>query len=131
MYGTLAKALFGEMLGQMEFYVSESKRFAVSVETRLWRLKSKYLKHLKELGSTGAGLSPEDVTPGSELANLVDRICSTWPWWKELHSFWCELPSYNPISVTTSTPGLDHATKASALFDESPPLDREPSPTSQ
>ncbi|KAF8200151.1 hypothetical protein BJ912DRAFT_948114 [Pholiota molesta] len=128
MYGTLAKALFGEMPGQMEFYALDSKRFAVSVETRLRRLKSEYSKHLKELGSTGAGLSPEDVTPGSELANLVDRICSTWPWWKELHSFWRELPNYNPISVTTSTPGLDHAAEASALFDENPPSDREPSP---
>lgn len=58
----------------------------------------------------------------------TDRICSTWPWWKEFHSFWRELPNYNPISVTTSTPGLDHAAEASALFDENPPSDRELSP---
>ncbi|KAF8161441.1 hypothetical protein B0H34DRAFT_747316 [Crassisporium funariophilum] len=37
MYGTLAKALFGEMPGRMEFYVLDSKRFAISVAMPLWR----------------------------------------------------------------------------------------------
>jgi hypothetical protein len=43
-------------------------------------------------------------------------ITSQWPWWKELHSFWRELPNYNPICVTTSTPGVDHAGQAAAAF---------------
>ncbi|KAF8910997.1 tRNA-splicing ligase [Gymnopilus junonius] len=39
------------------------------------RLKKDYIEHLKTLGKTGAGLAPEDVTPGSSIANLVDA-CS-------------------------------------------------------
>ena len=47
---------------------------------------------------------------------LAGSITSEWPWWKELHSFWRELPNYNPICVTTSTPGVDHAGQAAAAF---------------
>ncbi|KAJ3478613.1 hypothetical protein NLJ89_g12372 [Agrocybe chaxingu] len=38
------------------------------------------------------------------------------PWWAEFHSFWRELPNYNPIAVTTSAPGTDHAGEAAAAF---------------
>lgn len=34
-------------------------------------MKEEYRKHLQTLGATGAGLAPEDVTDGSEMANLV------------------------------------------------------------
>ena len=44
-------------------------------------------------------------------------IVSEWPWWKEFHSFWRELPNYNPIAVTTSTPGVDHAGQAATIFE--------------
>ena len=40
-----------------------------------------------------------------------------WPWWLEFHSFWRELPNYNPVAVESSTPGVDHAGEAIALFD--------------
>lgn len=46
-------------------------------------------------------------------------ILDVWPWWKEFHSFWRELPNYNPIAVETSEPGVDHATAAAALFEPS------------
>ncbi|KAF8969029.1 hypothetical protein BDZ97DRAFT_2056119 [Flammula alnicola] len=35
----------------------------------------------------------------------------------EFHAFWRELPNYNPIAVTTLTPGLDHAAEAALLFE--------------
>jgi len=101
--------------------------------SRVSRLKEEYKRHLQTLGATGAGLAPEDVTPDSEMANLVGKhlsassplylICRTasivseWPWWKEFHSFWRELPNYNPIAVTTSTPGVDHAGQAATIFE--------------
>jgi len=50
-------------------------------------------------------------------------ITLEWPWWKELHSFWRELPNYNPICVTTSTPGVDHAGQAAAAFNPDTILD--------
>jgi hypothetical protein len=99
-------------------------------------LKEKYKKHLQTLGATGAGLAPDDITPDSEMANLVGKplsqfslcqalnisnttasIVSEWPWWKDFHSFWRELPNYNLIAVTTSTPGVDHASQAAAIFE--------------
>lgn len=100
----------------------------------VFRLKKEYSVHLKTLGSTGAGLDPEAVTPGSELANLVgtsflfrvfiailtphkESIVFEWPWWKEFHSFWRELPNYNPVAVENSTPGTDHAAAAAILFE--------------
>lgn len=47
---------------------------------------------------------------------FAESITSQWPWWKEFHSFWRELLNYNPICVTTSTPGADHAGQAVAAF---------------
>ncbi len=46
-----------------------------------------------------------------------EGILKDWPWWKELHSFWRELPNYNPIAVTNSTPGVNHAALAAACYD--------------
>ena len=35
------------------------------------RLKKQYRAANERIGKTGAGLKPEDVTPGSEIANLI------------------------------------------------------------
>ncbi|KAF8805038.1 hypothetical protein BYT27DRAFT_7258624 [Phlegmacium glaucopus] len=78
-------------------------------------LKEEYKKHLQTLGATGGGLAPEDVTPGSEMANLVASIR--------------ELPNYNLIAVTTSTPGVDHTGQAAALFEFAGHNDIEETPT--
>lgn len=51
------------------------------------------------------------------LIRRTASIVSEWPWWKEFHSFWRELPNYNPIAVTTSTPGVDHAGQAATIFE--------------
>ena len=56
-------------------------------------------------------------------------IVSEWPWWKDFHSFWRELPNYNPIGVTTSTPGVDHASQAAALFESAEHGDVDDTPT--
>jgi len=71
---------------------------------------------LEKLGATGAGLNPADVRPGSRIAGIIDEIRDKWPWWDDLHSFWRELPNYNPIGVQSSEPGTDHAADAEQLF---------------
>jgi hypothetical protein len=43
-------------------------------------------------------------------------IHADWPWWDDLHTFWCELPNYNPHSVQSSDPGFQHAADAAGLF---------------
>lgn len=48
---------------------------------------------------------------------LTDAIDKAFPWYEELHAFWKDLPNYNPIAITTSTPGTDHAADAAAAFE--------------
>lgn len=160
-YAVIAQAVFetDELHGPS--FTKKQGRFGLAVETRLrrcepsslygfiltqypinfHRLKKEYIAHLKALGSTGAGLAPEDVSEGTPLANLIsmffqpwlyflfltlhliEQITEGWPWWAELHAFWRELPNYNPIAVATSTPGVDHALEASGLFESSGALE--------
>jgi len=46
----------------------------------------------------------------------VAGIRAEWPWWDSLHSYWRELPNYNPQGVQSSEPGVSHALAAAALF---------------
>lgn len=46
-----------------------------------------------------------------------DEIRAEWPWWDDFHSFWRELPNYNPVGVQSSEPGMDHSSAAAVLFD--------------
>ncbi|KAJ6548524.1 hypothetical protein B0H19DRAFT_1074377 [Mycena capillaripes] len=117
-YAVLAKFIFEEDPKEQARYLNDPSKYATSVETRIRRLKKEYKVHIEVLGATGAGLQPGDVEPGSNVASLIDRIVASWPWWTELHSFWRELPSYNPIGVQSSQPGTDHASAAADLFEQ-------------
>jgi hypothetical protein len=44
---------------------------------------------------------------------LAEKIKLAFPHWDELDGFWRELPNYNPICVSNSTGGVDHAAAAS------------------
>jgi hypothetical protein len=46
----------------------------------------------------------------------IAGIHADWPWWDDLHAFWCELPNYNPHNVQLSDPGFQHAADAAGLF---------------
>ncbi|KAJ6554429.1 hypothetical protein B0H19DRAFT_146943 [Mycena capillaripes] len=117
-YGVLAKHIFEDDPKEKARYANaDPSKYASSVETRIWRLKKEYKVHLGVLGATGAGLEPADVTPGSKFASLIDKITAGWPWWPVLHSFWRELPSYNPVGIQSSEPGTDHASAAADLFE--------------
>jgi hypothetical protein len=100
------------------------------------RLKNEYKDLVKKLGATGAGLNPAHIKVGSEIEGLIGehaaaftelqllkpalgKIREDWPWWDELHSFWRELPNYNPVGIQSSEPGTDHAAEASNLFQTS------------
>ena len=49
-------------------------------------------------------------------SHYVAGIRAEWPWWDSLHSYWRELPNYNPQGVQSSEPGVSHALAATALF---------------
>ncbi|KAJ7827203.1 hypothetical protein B0H13DRAFT_2373968 [Mycena leptocephala] len=89
-------------------YVENPNRYACSVENYLGSCNN-------ELGQTGAGLKPEDVTPESEIANKIAKIKVDFPYWEQLHGFWRTLPNFNPYTVS-SEPGQDIADQALALI---------------
>ncbi|KIJ30952.1 hypothetical protein M422DRAFT_92853, partial [Sphaerobolus stellatus SS14] len=43
---------------------------------------------------------------------ITDVICHDFPFWDDLHAFWCELPNYNPIAVTNSEAGGERDVEA-------------------
>ncbi|KIJ50643.1 hypothetical protein M422DRAFT_245279 [Sphaerobolus stellatus SS14] len=44
--------------------------------------------------------------------NLIELIHRDFPFWDDLHAFWCELLNYNPITVTNSVAGAQHDVEA-------------------
>ena len=83
---------------------------------------------------TGAGLKYDDITPGSDIHNLIgmyiyipsigwivyaeiyqDQLMVDFPYWERLHGYWRTLPNYNPVTVT-SDPGQDLESDALALI---------------
>ncbi|KAJ7862093.1 hypothetical protein B0H14DRAFT_2740782 [Mycena olivaceomarginata] len=126
MYGTLAHEIFKELPEDAPpedteddvvsaevraAYKDNPIRFAKSLQQQFARLKKSYSAHKKTLVQTGGGLKPED-----QQNNLIEKIKLAFPHWDELDGFWRELPNYNPIGVSNSTGGVDHAAAAASLF---------------
>ncbi|KAJ7846091.1 hypothetical protein B0H14DRAFT_2584378 [Mycena olivaceomarginata] len=122
MYGTLVYEIFNELPKDAALedniilakvcaaYKADPGCFAKSLQQQFARLK-KYSAHKKTLVQTEGGLKPED-----QQNNLIEKIKLGFPHWDELDGFWCELLNYNPISVSNSTSGIDHAAAAASLF---------------
>ncbi|KAF8576021.1 hypothetical protein K439DRAFT_1368357, partial [Ramaria rubella] len=74
-HATLASWIFDdanegdEMLWKS--YVADKQHYAKSVGGQLMRLKKKYQCFCHELGETGSGLQPKDVTSGSQIENEI------------------------------------------------------------
>ncbi|KAJ7799038.1 hypothetical protein B0H13DRAFT_2688805 [Mycena leptocephala] len=107
-YALLAKNIFQEDPKEQARYANNPGKYATATETPLCRLKNEYQDLVKKLGATG-----------SEIEGLIGKIHEDWPWWDELHSFWRELPNYNPVGIQSSEPGTDHAAEASNLLQTS------------
>ena len=65
-------------------YVPTSQLFASA--DFIFRLKKQYRAVNERIGKTGTGLKPEDVTPGSEIANIIGMLTLN-----ILRRFLCEL----------------------------------------
>ncbi|KIJ47779.1 hypothetical protein M422DRAFT_45548 [Sphaerobolus stellatus SS14] len=109
MHHVLSDYVFGkhEDLALVSLYDKNPKKYSVSLGQHLTRLKRIYGDHVKDLGNTGAGLDPDAVIPGSDIANKIESIRQDFPFWDNLHAFWRELPNYNPIAVTNSVAGAE------------------------
>ncbi|KAI3998488.1 hypothetical protein K525DRAFT_180060, partial [Schizophyllum commune Loenen D] len=75
------------------------------------RLKKKYRESNLKIGQTGAGKRREEITPGSDLDNIIQGIEREFPFWRQLHGWWRTLPNFNPYT-TDSEQGQDHTTSA-------------------
>ncbi|KAG6838984.1 hypothetical protein C0991_006796 [Blastosporella zonata] len=75
-YATLAQHVFATESTQATYYAQSPARFVTSVETQLRRLKKDYGDHCKTIGNTGAGLHPDNIVPGTPLANIVGTLHS-------------------------------------------------------
>ncbi|KAJ7213871.1 hypothetical protein GGX14DRAFT_392646 [Mycena pura] len=137
-FGVLAKHIFADDPKEQARYANDPAKYATSTETRLGRLKKEYQGYLERVGAT---LQPEQGwIPHAFMQAVHSQMCleirEEWPWWDDLHTFWRELPNYNPIRVQSSEPGTDHASAAATLFEghtastsEDDDLVDEPSPS--
>ncbi|KAI0285550.1 hypothetical protein BC826DRAFT_873268, partial [Russula brevipes] len=88
-------------------FAANPNKYAKAVDNYITNtLKKQYRAVNERIGKTGAGLKPEDITPGSEIANLIEQETQNFKWWPRLHGFWRTLPNFNPYTVS-SDPGQD------------------------
>ncbi|KIJ50644.1 hypothetical protein M422DRAFT_245280 [Sphaerobolus stellatus SS14] len=73
MHHVLSNYVFGkhEDLALVNLYDKNPKKYSVSLGQHLTRLKRIYGDHMKDLGKMGAGLDPNAVIPGSDMANKI------------------------------------------------------------
>ncbi|KAI5987759.1 hypothetical protein F5J12DRAFT_898479 [Pisolithus orientalis] len=55
----------------------------------------KYQKQNALLGQTGARHTYEDLACSNSTKNIIAMIEREFPWWGELHGWWCTNPAYN------------------------------------
>ncbi|KAJ7122167.1 hypothetical protein C8R44DRAFT_705166, partial [Mycena epipterygia] len=67
-YAQLAEYVFKDDPAEMVRFASNIQKYASAVETRLRRLKKEYIAWCNKLGATGAGLDPELVSEGTNIA---------------------------------------------------------------
>ncbi|KAI6159795.1 hypothetical protein EDD17DRAFT_1511071 [Pisolithus thermaeus] len=69
--------------------------FTSSIHSCLDVLKMKYQKQNALLGQTGAGRMYEDLLSNNRTKNILAVIMKDFPWWADLHRWWCTNPAYN------------------------------------
>ncbi|KAI6041978.1 hypothetical protein EDC04DRAFT_2531615, partial [Pisolithus marmoratus] len=80
--------------------------FANSIHSRLDVLKTKYQKQNALLGQMGAGCTYEDLLSNDRTKNILAAIEKDFPWWADLHGWWCTNPAYNN-TFSTANVGQD------------------------
>ncbi|KAH7917118.1 hypothetical protein BV22DRAFT_1200347 [Leucogyrophana mollusca] len=81
-------------------------KLGVSVKNRIKNLKENYIKHRDQIGETGQGLLDEDresdITAGSELANIWDKVKAKFPWYMTMHWLMGTSPVVNRSAIAHS-----------------------------
>ncbi|KIK10469.1 hypothetical protein PISMIDRAFT_43265, partial [Pisolithus microcarpus 441] len=55
----------------------------------------KYQKQNALLGQTGAGCTYKGLISSKRTRNIINTIQKEFPWWADLHGWWCTNPTYN------------------------------------
>ncbi|KIP12162.1 hypothetical protein PHLGIDRAFT_10231 [Phlebiopsis gigantea 11061_1 CR5-6] len=110
MCASIAERVIFEDPTQKYCHLNKSQA-AESVRNRIHKLKKEFLVYHEEIGQTGAGLIGEDreneITAGSELANIFDRVQQKFPWYKRLLSLMNGNPLADRSAVANSATTLD------------------------
>ncbi|KAN0118820.1 hypothetical protein V8E52_004931 [Russula decolorans] len=97
-------------------FKTNPNKYAKAVDNYITNtLKKQYRAANERIGRTGAGLKAEDVTPGSEIADIIKKETQNFKWWPWLHGFWRTLPNFNPYTIS-SDPGQDLADEAVSVL---------------
>ncbi|KIK15075.1 hypothetical protein PISMIDRAFT_49296, partial [Pisolithus microcarpus 441] len=91
-----------------QLYTQYPSLFIKPIKSHFQFLCKKYNEANKTLGSTGAGLTIEELKDKPEMSTLVDKILANFLWWADLHGFWRTNPLYNTV-FSTADPGQDFA----------------------
>ncbi|KAF7291262.1 hypothetical protein MIND_01270000 [Mycena indigotica] len=120
LFGQFAKKVFEHSDMKTKYpdvvteYEKDPQRYASLLQQRYDRLRKLYREYRGKLKETGKG-----VEAGDEACNSIVQTRKLFPFWDDLHAFWCELPNYNPVGVSTADSGVDHAAHTEALFSSS------------
>ncbi|KAH7913600.1 hypothetical protein BJ138DRAFT_1220151 [Hygrophoropsis aurantiaca] len=94
-----------------QFASSPIDKLGVSVKNRIKNLKENYIKHRDQIGATGQGLLDEDreseITAGSELANIWDKVKVKFPWYMTMHRLMGTSPVADRSAIAHSGTSLD------------------------
>ncbi|KAH9952702.1 hypothetical protein BGW80DRAFT_1469404 [Lactifluus volemus] len=97
-------------------FATNPSKYAKAIDNYITNMLKKQYRAVNErISKTGAGLKPEDVTPGSEIANLIEQEILNFKWWPRLHGYWCTLPNFNPYTVSSDL-GQDLANAALSVL---------------
>ncbi|KAN0098044.1 hypothetical protein V8E55_002490 [Tylopilus felleus] len=86
-------------------FAADPAKYTTSVINQLSALKSKYRDQHARFKSTGSGVAPPDN--GNNPPNLHEDVIATFPYYKELHTVWGGVPSFDS-QLVSSKPKVNH-----------------------
>ncbi|EIN11627.1 hypothetical protein PUNSTDRAFT_131787 [Punctularia strigosozonata HHB-11173 SS5] len=112
LYRQLARTIFFNNQRITEEYVDEDlDRLSTCIKNRVANLKKIYRKQRQMLSETGQGLIDDDreheITPGSTLQNIWDKIQTAFPWYKRMNILMGASPIVDRSAIAHSGTKLD------------------------
>ncbi|KAH7902914.1 hypothetical protein BJ138DRAFT_986139, partial [Hygrophoropsis aurantiaca] len=105
-YQLIAHAVFSEdedAAIQLAFK-EKPELFVKPVASRFQTLKKKYKKFNSNLKRTGIGrMTVDELMTDNTTKTLIDEQLEDFPWWKDLHGWWRDIPTYTANAATADS----------------------------